>query len=235
MSTQARRTLYLHVGAPKCASTTLQSALAEYRGGEMTFPEVAAHSISMKAGVHWLTELEDYVEPVKAAADWQDRDCILSHETFYAHFDRTFPILRELFPSHLLRVLIIERDVNNQIRSTLAQWVRTCMQIPTSRQRLEHYRQIGPAEFKAQMEALQKKARTQWTEVADSYVLGDVRDVAQLASEWLGDSAIIKHIGETGRKNISLSEATVEKMLAELDTFNGTPEEWRALARKFEG
>ena len=109
------------------------------------------------------------------------------------------------------------------------------MYTPTSRQRLGHHRQVRPAVFEAQIEAVQRKARTEWAKFADYCVVGDMRDFSMLASEWLDDSGIQKQIRETVSKNVSLSETTVEKILADLDGFNGTPEEWRALASKFEG
>ncbi len=221
--------LYLHVGAPKCGSSSLQAALQHL---DKTIPHNVAEAISWHAGAHWANENPSEARPWKDARPWRERDAVLSHESFLNHFERVHPLVCSIFPEHRVRLLVLMRDPDSLARSSLAQLVWTCQHIPSSMQRLRHVRQIGLTAYAREIERRNEKNTAKWVEAAESSVSGDLRDLPSLASEWLGEPVIAALVG---RQNTSLSPATVETLLCRLDSFTGTPAEWRAMAREIEG
>ena len=229
-----RPTLFLHVGAPKCASSTLQAAFALFRDGAMTFPHELADAISWQAGAHWVDKKPNDADPVAAAAAWGERDCILSHESFLNNFDKVFPPICKLFPEHHVRVLIIERPIDEMAQSAIAQYVRTCMKVPSARTRLDAIRAMGMPAYTDALRLAHNQNCYEWSMAADSCCQGLLKDLEAHVVDWLGTPDIAEHISQIGTRNARLSPATVDAMLERLDSFTGTPEEWRDMAEQLE-
>ncbi len=128
-------TAYIHVGAPKCGSTTLQSIMGQNvdafleAGISVQENQDYANSIAHKFAVGWLSddELVDAKKLGQKSDLTENLDTLLSSETFLI-IGRHKEVLRELiqeFGDEDIRILGVVRDPASLLESTWFQWFKT--------------------------------------------------------------------------------------------------------------
>lgn len=133
--------VYLHIGAPKCGSTTLQALISENReslkasGLATSAKQIDAHRIAHRFTRGWLEGIEGPVTPEEHTLLSSDRggDLLLSSEAFMVMAGK--PAQLEGFLSNLtagepLHILSVVRRPSSQLESTWLQWMRTYRTFP---------------------------------------------------------------------------------------------------------
>lgn len=225
------RTLYLHVGAPKCGSTTLQRALLctpETRGVVAGYSVAAA--LQWAAGIYWKDQKPNDFDIKSWARRSADEDVIISAEAFFAHHARIAPLLLgELFPGRRVRTLVVWREAEALARSTLAQYVRLCQEVPSYMERLTHIRKIGLDAFAENIRDTHAGHSRAWTLLSDETLFGHVRGLSRIAADWQENAAFKAVVEATPRQNVSMPHDRALSLMERAETFEGTTEDWKAL------
>ncbi|MEM9010187.1 MAG: hypothetical protein AAGE18_03100 [Pseudomonadota bacterium] len=137
-------TVYLHIGSPKCGSTTIQSLLAANRaplgeaGLHLHPDENFAHEVGHQFVRGWLSDAQrrDRTDEIRALSDEGMGDIVLSSETYMAIGAKreTLDTFLSLFGRREIRVLAVMRSPAALLESTWFQWMRTYRRFDKVRQ-----------------------------------------------------------------------------------------------------
>jgi len=125
----SRKSLYIHVGYPKCGSTSLQAALIKAKG--ITYPLAGRNAeehlslpLFLKGVDSWTTKWfsEEWVAEQHAAMMQEiaaaPGDVFLSSERLVALNPGEIVALRDLFPDWRIEIIIVERSLEKYLDST---------------------------------------------------------------------------------------------------------------------
>ena len=206
----AKPILFLHVGAPKCASSTVQYVLTKYYQSDY-FGLRESGALAALASPRRLPFSEVEIASAEERAKSISSNLIISHESFFSARNNGVALIERLFPNFSVRTLIISRSPERLLESTLLQFMRTCIRFPATQERMHSLILMG---HEAALEYTKNNfllSESVWSEFGQLFKCQLERnDLGEGIADWLNDKRAKSLTNKTPRQNLSMTPVTFE-------------------------